>query len=143
MAARFRYPATNMHPTTRQWQQQMPFFRITSKNIGDKAEDVARNYLQQHGIKILESNFRCKAGEIDIIAVEAETLLFIEVKYRKNNTFGTPQEMVTTAKQRKIVTTAALYLQKHAKLANKACRFDVISIQQNEINWIKAAFDAY
>jgi len=116
-------------------------FTATSKNIGDMGEEKARNFLKKNNIKILETNFKCKLGEIDIIAKDSSSLIFIEVKYRKSDKFGAPFETVTRHKQRKIILTAQLYLQKHPKLANKACRFDVISIHQNDINWIQDAFN--
>jgi len=116
------------------------FFGKTSKEIGDIGESKARSFLEDNGAKIIESNFTCKTGEIDIIAISDDTLLFVEVKYRKNNNFGDAAEMVTARKQKKIILTAQWYLQKHSRLANKACRFDVISIHQNEINWIQDAF---
>jgi len=104
-------------------------------------EERAQNFLKKSGVRILNTNFKCKLGEIDIIAADNNTLLFIEVKYRKSDKFGDPSETVTYHKQKKIILTAQLYLQKHPKLANKACRFDVISIHQNDINWIQDAFN--
>ncbi len=119
----------------------MRFTPATSKSIGDIGEERARDFLQKNGIKIIKSNFKCKVGEIDIIAEDNSSLIFIEVKYRKSDKFGAPSEMVTYHKQKKIILTAQLYLQKHPKLANKACRFDVISIHQNDISWIQDAFN--
>jgi len=119
----------------------LKLFRKTTKSIGDHGEEQARNYLKKHNVRIVESNFKCKAGEIDIIAMHHDSILFVEVKYRKQIGYGTPAEMVTRAKQKKIISTAQLYLQKHPELANKACRFDVISIHQNDINWIQDAFN--
>jgi len=121
----------------------MKLFQRTSKSIGDSAEEKARNYLIKQGIQILDTNYRCKLGEIDIIAKQDNTLLFVEVKFRKNSKFGSPSEMVTPQKQKRIVKSTQHYLQAHSNLANKACRFDVISIQQNDIEWIKNAFDAF
>ena len=119
----------------------MPDSFRTTKNIGDQAESVAERFLTKNQLKILDKNLRAYTGEIDIIADDQGTLVFIEVKYRKSVSFGQPFETVTRAKQKKIIRTAQYYLQKHPKLANKACRFDVISIHNNNINWIKDAFD--
>ncbi|HFE36990.1 MAG TPA: YraN family protein [Gammaproteobacteria bacterium] len=114
---------------------------LTTKAIGNQAESVAEAFLKKKQLKILKKNFRSPVGEIDIIAKDHETLVFVEVKFRKSADFGQPYETVTRAKQRKIIRTAQWYLQKHPKLANKACRFDVISIHQDDINWIQNAFD--
>jgi len=119
----------------------MFFNKQTPKNIGDQAESMAENYLRNKKIKIIERNFRAKTGEIDLIADHQGTVVFIEVKFRKSTNFGEPFETVTRSKQRKIIQTSQIYLQKNPKLANKACRFDVISIHNKDINWIKNAFD--
>ena len=119
----------------------MLFSKQTTKNIGDQAESIAEKFLIDKKIKIIERNYRIKAGEIDLIADDKGTITFIEVKYRKSSNFGQPFETVTHTKQQKIIRTAQSYLQKHPKLANKACRFDVISIHNQDVNWIQNAFD--
>ena len=119
----------------------MLFSNQSTKNIGDQAESTAEKFLVTKNVKIIEQNYRIKAGEIDLIADDKGTIVFIEVKYRKSNNFGQPFETVTRSKQQKIIRTAQSYLQKHPKLANKACRFDVISIHNQDINWIQNAFD--
>lgn len=117
-------------------------FKKNTKAIGDSAEELACNFLKKNKIKILERNFRVHTGEIDIIAREKDTIIFIEVKFRKNSNFGHPFESVTPTKQQKIIQTAQFFLQKHQTLSNYNCRFDVISIENSDINWIKNAFDA-
>ena len=119
----------------------MKLLKKTTREIGGQGEDNARNFLKEHGIKIRESNFRCKFGEIDIIGDDGNSLLFIEVKTRKRTDYGQPFETVTPQKQKKIILAAQRYLQKHPKLANKACRFDVISIVDDKIDWIQDAFN--
>lgn len=119
----------------------MLFSKPTSKTIGDHAESIAESFLIKNKFKIIEKNFRTKTGEIDLIADDQGTLVFIEVKFRKSSDFGQPFETVTYKKQQKIIRTAQSYLQKQPKLANKACRFDVISIHNQDINWIQNAFD--
>jgi len=119
----------------------MQFGKKTTKNIGDHAESIAENFLIENKLKIIAKNYRIKTGEIDLIADDKGTIAFVEVKFRKSNNFGQPFETVTHSKQRKIIRTAQSYLQKHPKLANKACRFDVISIHNQDINWIQNAFD--
>jgi len=119
----------------------MLFTKKSTKAVGDYAESLAEDFLKAHKVKILEKNFSCRSGEIDLIVKDKDTLVFVEVRYRKSTNFGQPFETVTKTKQNKIIRSAQTYLQKHPKAANKACRFDVISIQQGEIDWIKNAFD--
>lgn len=119
----------------------MFFSNTNKKTIGDYAESLAEEFLKKNNVKILEKNFSCRSGEIDLIVKDQETLVFVEVRYRKSAKYGQPYETITKAKQNKIIRSAQTYLQKHPKAANKACRFDVISIQQGNIDWIKSAFD--
>ena len=113
------------------------------KNSGDRAEELACQYLLAQGLTLLDRNYLCKGGEIDLIMRDDNYLVFIEVKFRKNSQYGNPAEHVTNSKQRRIIHTARDYLQKHSKLAKLPVRFDVIAIQhQDDINWIKSAFDS-
>lgn len=90
-------------------------------------EDIATNYLQKKGYRILERNFRKGYGEIDIIAVKDNTLVFVEVKTRKSNSYGTPLESITHWKIRPLVRTAEFYAQLHPKLP-QLLRIDAISV---------------
>ncbi len=110
---------------------------------GKHAEELARQHLEQQGLRLLETNYRCKLGEIDLIMQDCKTLVFIEVRYRKSSTFGSAIESVTTSKQNRLVAAARHYLQNNR--SNAACRFDVVGITgQNtaKIEWIKDAFGA-
>ncbi len=111
---------------------------------GDYWEDVAFNYLKKKGLKKITRNFNCKVGEIDIIMTVNDILIFIEVKYRKNNDWVSAVESVTKTKQTKIIKAAQLYLLQNKKYQDWNCRFDVVSIQGNkenpEIIWIEHAF---
>lgn len=114
------------------------------KNIGKAYESIAADHLKQHNVAIIEHNYAFTGGEIDIIAQENKTLLFVEVKGRKSTNHGLPSEYVDYRKQQKLIKTAMHYLEKH-KLTNQSCRFDVISILQpteknTTIEWIKNAF---
>jgi len=95
--------------------------------IGEAGEDLAAEYLLQHGYKILARRYRKKTGEIDIVARDNDTLVFIEVKTRRSTYCGRPAEAVTWHKQRKIIRTAEWYLQDTGATEGK-CRFDVIEI---------------
>ncbi len=99
--------------------------------LGQWGEELAVNYLVAHGWKILARNFRAPVGEIDIIARNRTSLLFVEVKTRRTTFFGTPQEAVGSRKQRQIIRTAQWYLQEH-KLGHLQPRFDVIAIIATE-----------
>ena len=107
-------------------------------DIGKNYENIAVNYLKKSGYKIIAQNYRLKIGEIDIIAKDKKTLVFVEVKYRHTKEFGTPAEFVTTQKQNKIVKTALLYLKQNN--IDGDFRFDVVSICGDETEHIKNAF---
>ena len=98
---------------------------------GHRGEDLAVDFLFVKGYRILTRNWRIKAGEIDIIAQDGDTLVFCEVKSRSSTRFGTGAEAVDVRKQRKIAQVATLYLQRY-RLSNQRCRFDVIEILQPE-----------
>ncbi len=117
------------------------------RDFGERLEELASQYLVENSLIIIEKNYLCKMGEIDIIAKDADNLVFIEVRYRKSQAYGGPLASVDRKKQRRLSLAANHYLQKQ-KLTNKvACRFDVIaitgSLNQLDYNWIKAAFNAY
>ncbi|HHW92182.1 MAG TPA: YraN family protein [Firmicutes bacterium] len=97
------------------------------KEIGQLGEEMALRYLRRQGYRILERNFRCRLGEIDLIAREKEELVFIEVKTRTSTRFGLPQEAVNWEKQRRLSRLAQFYLVSRG-LAGINCRFDVVAI---------------
>jgi len=102
----------------------------SKKRFGCLGENFAKGYVKRKGYKILFSPFRCRIGEIDLIAKDDDTLVFIEVKTRKNLYFGTPLEAVTPRKQRQIVRVAKYFLH-HVNRENfQSARFDVIGITQ-------------
>lgn len=112
------------------------------ENKGFYFEEIAKRYLIDKRYVILDINFLCKFGEIDIIALKDGVLVFIEVKGRKNVDFGYPREYVTPTKMKKIISTANYYLMKK-NYYNVMCRFDVIEIisDKKEINHIENAFE--
>ncbi len=114
-----------------------------SQKTGQYYERLAIKFLKQHGMKILCQNYRCKMGEIDVIARDGDTLVFIEVKYRQSNHFGSSTEMVSYHKQIKLIKTAQFYLTQHPQAQKTPCRFDIIAIQHQprlSIDWIQNAF---
>lgn len=110
---------------------------------GSDAERLAAKTVKAAGLKILTQNYQSRFGEIDLICTEADTLVFIEVRYRSNNRFGSAAASVTLSKQKKITKTAQLYLLGKPKLSKLFMRFDVIGIDaDHRIDWIKGAFPA-
>ena len=110
------------------------------RQIGTEKEKIAGAYLEKNGYEIIEYNFRCRQGEIDIIAKDGEYLVFCEVKYRSGTESGFPLEAIDYKKQRIISRCALFYITKHG-LADVPCRFDAISVTDTEITIIKNAFD--
>jgi putative endonuclease len=107
---------------------------------GQQAELEALKYLQSQGLRLQERNFQCKTGEIDLVMKDADTLVFVEVRYRQMNDYGRALETVTLRKQRKLIATANRYLQ--MKRIDSACRFDIIALNGSgsaPIEWIKNA----
>lgn len=107
---------------------------------GGLYECAAASYLRQQGLQILDQNYRCRQGEIDLIAQEGCTLVFVEVKYRKTDAMGEPEEAVTPFKQRRIRNAAVCYLYSRRYGENTPCRFDVVSILGKDLRWIRDAF---
>lgn len=100
---------------------------LASKRLGNKGEDIACKFLERRGYCICCRNFRCRYGEIDIIAFKEQEISFVEVKTRRNLNFGLPRLAVTAAKQQKIRSAALFYLQQERKY-EKSISFDVIEI---------------
>jgi len=114
---------------------------------GEDAEAACCAYLKSQGLKLVNSNFSCRHGEIDLIMLDKNMLVFVEVRFRKNNHFGGGLESITAAKQLKLRKTAELFLQQNTRYEN--ARFDVVSMsknnqtsdkQQYNFDWISNAF---
>lgn len=110
---------------------------------GRKYEDLAEAYLLKNGHTIKAKNYHTRKGEIDLITMEGDTLVFIEVRYRKSAHFGSAEESVTPTKQAKIIYSARHFINKF-KLWHLNARFDVVTIKPSnrklEVNWLKGAF---
>lgn len=113
---------------------------VNKRALGSEKELLAANYLKNLGLNVINMNFRCKTGEIDIVAEDGDYLVFCEVKYRKSTGYGSPIEAVNTSKQNKIRQVARFYLIKNQIPQNKPIRFDVIGILGDHITYIKDAF---
>lgn len=99
------------------------------KNFGDSAERVAGLHLEQNGYRILARNVRTRYGEIDIVAEDGDGIAFIEVKARRGNSHGTPEEAITPRKQLKLVQLADAFIAENETFANHAWRIDVVAIE--------------
>lgn len=130
---------------------------------GRLAEQAALDYLECRGLRLVERNFRCRMGELDLIMTEGDTLVFVEVRYRASSRYGTGADSVDGRKQRKMIRAAEQFLRLRRKFASRPCRFDVVSAsravdggeaEETEgaertgttraltLNWIRSAFDA-
>ena len=92
---------------------------------------MAKRHLERQGYSILETNYRCAYGEVDIVALEGNAVVFVEVKTRRDRTFGRPEESVTAAKQEKLIETAQAYLQENSGLPED-WRIDVVAIRASD-----------
>ena len=111
------------------------------RETGACQEEWAARWLEEKGFRIMERNFHCRQGEIDLVAMEGRYLVFIEVKYRVNAQMGEPQEAVDTKKQQKISRTAAYYCMRHGISSEQPCRFDVAAFTEGKWMVIQNAFD--
>lgn len=111
------------------------------RKLGGSYERQAASFLQSRGLNILEYNFRCRLGEIDLVARDGAYLVFVEVKYRGFQSAGSSLEAVDRHKQRMICKTAAYYLLTKCHTCDIPCRFDVVGFDGQQIRWIRNAFD--
>lgn len=115
----------------------------TSGTVGNSAEQQALDYLLCRGLLQVSRNFRSRGGEIDLVMMDGDCIVFVEVRYRRSTNFMAPASTVDTRKQRKILRTAALFLSRHKHYAQNTARFDVVAITgdaQREVTWVRDAF---
>lgn len=119
-------------------------FLRPNPSTGAAAEMAAAAWLEQQGLTLVEKNYRCKGGEIDLIMHSGTDLIFVEVRLRKRSNYGSAAESVTATKQRRIVFAAHHFLATHPRWQNSGCRFDVVatsdSTQAGEWQWLRHAF---
>lgn len=112
--------------------------------IGDQGERHAEEYLTQRGLSLIECNYRCRYGEIDLIMREHDYIVFVEVKQRKHARFGSPLEMVSPSKQEKLRLAAQHYIASNKVSAHQPMRFDVVGIVSGtvkpDVQWVQNAF---
>jgi len=114
--------------------------RTDTRMLGQAGEDEALAYLQKKGLVLIERNFRCKGGEIDLVMQDNNTLVFVEVRKRANHRHGGAAASVTTAKQKRLIIAAHIFLQRYKM--PPACRFDVVAIDGDTLEWLNNAIDA-
>ena len=98
-----------------------------NRRLGERSERAAARYLRRRGMRIMETNYRCRLGEIDIVAGDDGTVVVVEVKSKGGRRFGRPEEMVTIAKRRKLTALAVIWL-RHRGYAGRGLRFDVVAL---------------
>ena len=108
---------------------------LTAVAVGRDAEARAQRFLQQHGLTLVEKNFRCRGGEIDLIMRDQHMLVFVEVRFRKDQRFGGAAASVGPVKQQRLWRSASTYLMRFPR--PPACRFDLVAIEGNDLHWIK------
>ena len=113
---------------------------INKRKIGSCHEEQAAAFLKKQGLYIVERNFRCKSGEIDIIARDGRYLVFVEVKYRSTMTSGWASQAVDYHKQQRICKAAQFYLIRYG-YGEVPCRFDVVAVDGEKLQWIRNAFE--
>ncbi|STA76434.1 Uncharacterised protein family UPF0102 [Citrobacter freundii] len=116
--------------------------QLTSKQTGDAWESTARDWLQSKGLHFIAANVHERGGEIDLIMREGNTIVFVEVRYRRSAQFGGAAASVTRSKQHKLLQTARLWLARHnGSFDTVDCRFDVLAFTGNDVEWFKDAFN--
>lgn len=112
-----------------------------AQSAGDRGEERAAQFLQRKGLRIIDRNYRTRQGEIDLVAMDGDVLVFVEVRMRSEARFGGGAESVDSRKCSRLVAAARHYLMRLGR--EPACRFDVVSLECDAPTWIRAAFDVY
>lgn len=120
--------------------------RLTARQrTGNDAERATERLLISAGLRLLARNYRCKQGELDLVMRDVDTVVFVEVRYRRRNQWGDAVETVDWRKQKRLIAAAHHYLLTHPHLANQPCRFDVVAAtgdpaDPTSYRWIREAF---
>ena len=114
------------------------------KEAGDQSEADALRHLQAAGLKLITRNYRCPGGELDLVMLDQQTLVFVEVRFRRDRNFGGALASINTRKQQRLLLAAQRFLQTHREYQKLRARFDVVSLEGNagapKLQWIKDAF---
>lgn len=114
--------------------------RRDTRTVGIDAETFAYRFLKKRGLKLVEKNFLCRFGEIDLVMVDRDCLVFVEVRYRVSDRFMQAKLSVDSRKQQKLIKAASIFLSKNSGYTRGAVRFDVIAIDGDSVEWICDAF---
>lgn len=119
--------------------------QATTTAKGRWAEDLALAHLRRRGLRLIARNYRCRAGEADLILDQAGVVVVVEVRYRASSTFGGPKETVNWRKQQRLARVAGCFLRAHPDLAARRIRFDVVAVTRPNyrarLEWIQNAFE--
>lgn len=113
---------------------------MNKREIGKQYEEQAAAYLKERGFVLFHQNYRCRQGEVDLIGLHEDCLVFAEVKYRKNASLGMPEEAVSPTKQARICRTSDFYRLSHPETVGRQVRYDVVAVLGERIIWYKNAF---
>lgn len=116
---------------------------MNTRAIGREWEGEALKRLEAAGLKLLDRNYQCRLGELDLVMRDGDSVAFVEVRFRRRSDFGSGAETVGMSKRRRLIAAAQHYLQRHPALADMPCRFDVIAIGPGaspRIEWLRNAF---
>lgn len=117
----------------------------THNETGHAAELAARQHLERNGLRLIEQNWSCRRGELDLVMLDGDTVVFVEVRARRHSAWGGALESIDARKRSKLIMAAELFLQQQSRWARHPCRFDVVAISTEaapHLDWIKNAFDA-
>ncbi|QKE65747.1 YraN family protein [Aquipseudomonas campi] len=108
---------------------------------GRAAEVQAREHLQQQGLRLLAQNWLCRGGELDLVMLDGDTVVFVEVRYRRHVAWGGALESIDGRKQQRLILAAQQFLQKESRWSKHPCRFDVVALSPTQLDWLKNAFE--
>ncbi|WP_289538875.1 YraN family protein [Pseudomonas sp. SO81] len=113
------------------------------QDSGRAAESLARDHLQRQGLRLLAQNWSCRGGELDLVMLDGDTVVFVEVRYRKHAAWGGALESVDARKRQRLILAAELFLQRENRWGKQPCRFDVVAIGPGDsgLNWLRNAFE--
>lgn len=123
-----------------------PARRPDTAALGRRAEQAALEHLVGQGLRPIDRNFRCRAGELDLVMRDGDTVVFVEVRFRTRRDFGGALDSIDHAKRARIARAAARFLQREPRLREQPCRFDVVAARPDgdglSLEWIRGAFEA-
>ncbi|MBH3437800.1 YraN family protein [Pseudomonas luteola] len=122
--------------------------KTTTRESGQAAEDQALAYLQKQGLKLVVRNWSRRSGELDLVMLDRDTVVFVEVRSRRHIAWGGAVESIDARKRQRLIATAQFFLQSESRWAKSPCRFDVVALSpaagstSSHLEWIKNAFDS-